>query len=154
MSLWMILAIVAIAGGVGGVVNAFLTDNGFIIAKTVQVNGVRIVRPGFIGNIFISAVAAAISWGLYGPFNIAPIIGPPPPGTPPVIPSLTVAALVGAVLVGVAGARWLTNEVDKSLLKAAASQAASAPSSDPKAKQILLSSKPAEILNIAMRRDN
>ena len=31
--------------------------------------------------------------------------------------SLTFSALAGALLVGVAGAKWITNEVDKKLLK-------------------------------------
>jgi hypothetical protein len=39
-------------------------------------------------------------------------------------PVLSLAGLVGGVLVGVGGARWLSNEVDKSLLRAAASEAA------------------------------
>jgi hypothetical protein len=36
------------------------------------------------------------------------------------LPGITLAGLVGAVLVGIAGARWLTNEVEKKMLRALA----------------------------------
>jgi hypothetical protein len=55
---------------------------------------------------------------------------------------------IGGLLVGVGGARWLTNEVDKKLLRAAASKAASGQPSDQKAIRISAAS-PAEALNIA-----
>ena len=64
---------------------------------------------------------------------------------------MTLSALVGAVLVGVAGARWLTNEVDKNLLKAAASEAAASPADPDKSKQIAMAT-PAEALRIARIR--
>ena len=35
--LWIILLIVLVAGGVGGVVNSLLTDNGFLRPKTEKV---------------------------------------------------------------------------------------------------------------------
>lgn len=61
---------------------------------------------------------------------------------------VTLASLVGAVLVGVGGARWLTNEVDKRLLKAAAAEAALRPPSAETARRILASS-PAYALEVA-----
>jgi hypothetical protein len=86
---------------------------------------------------------------MYSPFADYVIFGNAPTGGPsPSSPNLKVAALVGAVLVGVAGARWLSNEVDKKLLKAAASEAAGAKADDDKAKKILTAS-PAQALNIA-----
>lgn len=88
-------------------------------------NGVGIWRPGYIGNILIGAVAAIVSWGLYGPFSAAYLFGTSPvPETTPQKFGLTLSAFVGAVLVGVGGAKWLSDEVDKRLLKAAASEAA------------------------------
>ena len=62
--------------------------------------------------------------------------------------SLSLSGFVGAVLVGVAGARWLTNEVDKSLLKAAASQAAGAQGTADAAQRMAMAS-PAQALDIA-----
>ena len=61
---------------------------------------------------------------------------------------LTLSSLVGAVLVGTGGARWLTNEADKNLLRNAASKAAaSLPSPDAAAKMSIGSA--ARIVEIA-----
>jgi hypothetical protein len=149
MSIWNLLLMVCFAGAFGGVVNALLTDNGFILPRTETANQVKIIRPGVIGNIIIGAVAAGISWGLYGPFNLAVVFGTTPPSSdPPLKPYLTLAALVGAVLVGIAGAKWLTNEVDKKLLRAAASEAASRQQQPDAARGIMLAT-PADALSIA-----
>jgi hypothetical protein len=147
MGLWSILGIVCSAGALGGVINALLTDNGFVVPVRVQADEVTIVRPGVIGNILISAIAAGVSWGLYGPFAVAVVVGSSAASTPPP-PNLTLSSLVGAVLVGISGAKWLTNEVDKNLLKAAAAKAASGQASAAKAQQIALAS-PANALKIA-----
>ncbi|MBD1862402.1 MULTISPECIES: hypothetical protein [Trichocoleus] len=149
MSLWLIPKIllvtgsVGVAGAIGGVVNALLTDNGFIWPYVEQVNGIRITRPGFIGNIFISAVAAVISWGLYGPFAQANLLEGQ-------ALSLTPSTFAGAILVGIAGAKWLTNEVDKRLLKVAAIKAAKAHSS-PEVAELMLWASPSETLNITKK---
>ena len=148
MSLWVILLIIFVAGAVGGIVNALLSDNGFILPKPEKTGGTGIIRPGFLGNALISGVAACISWGLYGPFAAVYIAGGPKPTGDGSQAGLTLSALVGAVLVGVAGARWLTNEVDKNLLKAAASKAAASPADSEKSKQIAMAT-PAEALRIA-----
>jgi hypothetical protein len=150
MSLWWILLVVCAAGAVGGVVNALMSDNGFILPRKEKNDKVRIVRPGYLGNVLIGAVGAGVSWGLYGPFSSRVLLGgAQQAGTAQLPPAeLSLAAFVGAVLVGVAGARVLTNEVDKRLLKAAASEAASKPASDDKAKSILMAT-PAQAFNLA-----
>jgi hypothetical protein len=121
-SLWVLLLIVFVAGAIGGLVNALLSDNGFVLPKYETAPDLRIWRPGSLVNVFIGGVAASISWGLYGPFAGRSIIPQARADTDPV-PNLSLAALVGAVLVGVAGSRWLTNEIDKILLRAAATKA-------------------------------
>lgn len=148
MSIWLILSIICLCGAIGGVVNALLTDNGFLLPQAATVDQLKIIRPGFFGNIIISAVAAGISWGLYGPFNVAVVLGTTPAGTQPLQPNLTMSALVGAVLVGIAGAKWLTNEVDKKLLKAAATTAVSA-QPQPAAHQQMMLATPAQALSLA-----
>jgi hypothetical protein len=150
MSLWILLLIVFIAGAAGGIVNALLSDNGFILPKPEKAGSTKIIRPGFLGNALISGVAACISWGLYGPFATVYIAGGPKPTGDTSQAGLTLSALLGAVLVGVAGARWLTNEVDKNLLKAAASEAAESQASPEKARQIAMAS-PAEALRISQK---
>jgi hypothetical protein len=150
MTFWLITGLVFVAGGVGGVVNALMSDNGFVLPKWADAKDGRIARPGFLGNVLIGGVAATISWGLYGPFAASPLIGgPPTTSEPPVM--LTLSALVGAVLVGIGGARWLTNEVDKTLLRVAASQAAAGPSDKEKSAKILAAS-PAMALSLATQQ--
>ena len=68
----------------------------------------------------------------------------------PVTESLTLSALVGAIVVGIGGARWITNEIDKKVLKVAASKAAAAPAAPEASKQIMSASS-AEALTIAQK---
>jgi len=143
MTLWVILELVFLAGAIGGLVNAMITDNGFFCPRVEQVKSIRVVRPGCIGNVFVGAVTAVISWGLYGPFAEANLLENHKL-------SLTPSTFAGAILIGVAGAKWLTSEVDKRLLKAAVSQAAKAHSSPEAAEQMLMAS-PAETLNITKK---
>ena len=114
MAVWLLLLIVFGAGLLGGTINALISDNGFVIPKKMD----GILRPGWLGNALIGGIAAAISWSMYGPLAAVSIVtaatgGPGSKG------DLTLAAFGGAILAGVAGARWLTNEVDKALLRAA-----------------------------------
>lgn len=153
IGIWMALLLVIIAGTIGGAVNALMSDNGFVLPQYDSQDGVRILRPGYVGNMVIGAVSAAVSWGLYGPASgqaiivdhLTPSMPPGPPQT-----ALTIAGLLGAVLVGVAGARWLSSEVDKSLLRAAASQAALATKNEALAAQVAIAS-PSEALRAASK---
>ena len=147
MFLWKYMAIIFAFGAIGGIVNALLTDNGFILPKQEQQDNTKIIRSGFLVNIFVGGIAALVSWGLYGPFAAVFIIG----GTNDLnvgTTGLSLSSVIGGLLVGVGGARWLTNEVDKKLLRAAASKAASGQPSDQKALRIS-AAPPAEALNIA-----
>ncbi|WP_250125664.1 hypothetical protein [Chroococcidiopsis sp. CCMEE 29] len=152
MPLLSVLLLVFLAGALGGVVNALLSENGFILPKKIPVNasnGVSIWRPGYLGNILIGAVAAIVSWGLYGPFSSAYLFGSSPTSETEITKfGLTLSAFVGAILVGVGGAKWLSDEVDKRLLKAAASEAAKKEAAPEASRQISLSS-PVTALNIA-----
>ena len=146
MELSKYLLIVFIAGAIGGIVNALLSDNGFILPKKEMNGKVNIIRPGYLGNIFVGGISAIISWGLYGPFAAAYIIGGINNSNMASI-GLSLSSLVGALLVGVGGARWLTNEVDKTLLRAAASGAAAGKSNVNSAISIS-SASPAEAFRI------
>ena len=148
MSLPLALLIVFIAGAIGGVVNALLSENSFLIWKKERTKNRTIWRPGIAGNIIISGIASCISWGLYGPFAASYIIGGPPTTESF---GLTLSALVGVVLVGVSGARWLTNEVDKNLLKQAASAAAASHASEAKAANIATAT-PFQAMRIALKK--
>jgi hypothetical protein len=106
------LAILA-AGAVGGVVNALLSDNGFILPRKVK----EILCPGFLSNVLVGALAAFTSWASYGSGAGVELAKNAAAGSERAEISLTFSALAGAFFVGVAGARWITNEADKRLLK-------------------------------------
>lgn len=146
------LLCIFLAGAVGGAVNALMTDNGFLLPQKASLDdSTSVLRPGFIGNMFIGAVAAVVSWGLYGPLSAVAIVGTqqaPAAGTTLDQIGLSLASLTGAVLIGVGGARWLPSEVDKSLLRATAAQAAGAQPSPAASQQIAMAS-PAQALNVA-----
>jgi len=118
MTGWLPALLALTAGALGGILNAVTTDNGFIVPQFAQVDGggARIWRPGVIGNVVVGAIAALVSWALYGPAAGLPIGD--------FKAELTWAGFASAVLVGIGGARWLSAEVDKSLLKGAAAAAA------------------------------
>jgi len=147
MFLWKYMAIIFAFGAVGGIANALLTDNRFILPQKETQDNTKIIRPGFLVNIFIGGIAALVSWGLYGPFADVFIIGginDPDIG----LKGLSLSSVVGALLVGIGGARWLTNEVDKKLLRAAASLAAFGEANGQKAVRISAAT-PAEAFKIA-----
>jgi hypothetical protein len=143
------VGIIILSGAVGGVINALVSDNGFIKPREETLDNETIVRPGFAGNILLGATAAFISWGLYGAFSNAVVFGTAnDAGTEEI--SVTISAIAGAILVGIGGARWLTNEVDKKLLrKAAVTAAASRPSFIDA--QMMEDATPAGAFNIAKK---
>jgi hypothetical protein len=109
MNPWWCAFLISIFGGLGGVVNALLSDNGFALPR--KESGVWC--PGAISNVLIGAFAAFSSWSFYGAGAAVELADK---SLRSVI-SLRFSALAGAFLVGVAGAKWITNEVDKRLLK-------------------------------------
>ncbi len=135
--IWWCSLSVVVAGGLGGALNALFSDNGFILPKREQTDGNTIVRPGVFGNALVGAVGALVSWGLYGPAAAVVVVGSSSTAAPE--PQLTVGAMMGAVLVGIGGARWLSTEVDKRLFRSAAATAAGAA-----ADERLASGKPAD----------
>jgi hypothetical protein len=126
MNPWVCALLISIAGAFGGVVNALLSDNGFALPR--RVSGVWC--PGAVSNILIGAFAAFSSWAFYGSGASIELAE----NSARTVISLRFSALAGAFLVGVAGAKWITNEVDKRLLresiKVAAKQTLPAEQSD------------------------
>jgi hypothetical protein len=116
-----ILFVVAAAGALGGLANALLSGATLALPGVISVPGGYALVPGFLGNVFVGAVAAFISFGLYGPFVAVPILRADPgkSDSPPPPLALTLGALVGAILVGFSGGRWVTAEADKQLSQAA-----------------------------------
>lgn len=147
MSLLVPIGIILLGGAFGGIINAIVSDNGFIKPREETVDNVTIVRPGFAGNMLLGAVAAFISWGLYGAFSGAIIYGSE--GLVADI-SLSISTVAGAILIGIGGARWLTNEVDKTLLRTAAVTAAASRASYDESQRIAIAT-PAQAFNIAKK---
>jgi fluoride ion exporter CrcB/FEX len=146
----VILAI-TIAGAIGGLINAFLSDNGFVLPKQEVTSTGFLWRPGYLGNILVSTAAAIISWGLYGPYSTYVLIaGTSETAQSAVKLELSIANLVGALLVGVAGSRWLTSEVDKNLMKATVT-AAVATAADPAKAASLVNATPSQALQIVKK---
>lgn len=111
MNPWLCALLITVAGAIGGVVNALLSDNGFALPR--RESGVWC--PGAISNILIGAFAAFSSWSFYGSGAAIDLALRGESARTGI--SLRFSALAGAFLVGVAGAKWITNEVDKRLLK-------------------------------------
>lgn len=113
MTAWECVLLIGTAGAVGGVLNAVLSDNGFILPRREA----GVLCPGFLSNVLVGALSSVTSWGLYGSGAGVELAKSAAAGAPRVEISLTVGALAGALVVGVGGARWITNEADKKLLK-------------------------------------
>mgnify|MGYP006318409123 CR=1 FL=1 len=62
MDPWICASLIFTAGALGGVVNALITDNGFVKPKVQS----GIWCPGFIANVLVGAFAAFASWSFYG----------------------------------------------------------------------------------------
>lgn len=139
MNPWICVLLISLAGMIGGTINALLTDNKFIMPKLK--NG--ILCPGFLSNVLIGTVSALLSWALYG--SGASIELAKATATTRQDISLTLPALAGAFLVGMAGTKWLTNEVDKRLLKESVKEAAKKDISPDKCDKIMMQS-PRQIL--------
>src|SRR3954471_8126860 len=105
MDPWTCALLISLAGGLGGVVNALLTDNGFVLPQLRR----DIWCPGFLANVLVGAFSAFASWAFYGSGAAVDLAAM---GERTEI-GLRFSALAGAFLVGVAGAKWITNEADK-----------------------------------------
>jgi len=115
MNPWFCILLITGAGAVGGLLNAFMSDNGFALPTRIK----GILCPGALLNVFVGGMAAVTSWALYGSGAGIELAGNQREQI-----SLRLGALAGALIVGVGGSRWLTNEVDKSLLKQSVVEAA------------------------------
>ena len=107
---WVILFI-AIAGLVGGLLNALFTAEGFILWRVDTLpDGRTIWRPGFVGNVVAGGVTAIVLTALYSPLGSIRLGSAHSQGT---TYDLTLAELAGAFLSGLGGARLLTQEVGR-----------------------------------------
>ena len=100
--------LIASAGAVGGLVNAYFAREGLVRWRTQRLpSGETVWQPGFLGNVGIGAITALVLAGLYSPLALVQI------GAETGAYQLTVGGLMGALLSGIGGARLLTNEVNR-----------------------------------------
>jgi hypothetical protein len=157
--MFYLVGLIALMGAIGGVINALLSDNGFFMPKRLQVDDQVFFRPGFLGNTLVGAVSSFVSWALYGPLASVVIAGSSngTASNSAAQAGVTLSSLGGAVLIGVAGSRWLTNEIDKTILKSASVVAARSQASTTQEKEkvqslannMALASSPSQILRLA-----
>jgi hypothetical protein len=139
MKAYHIALIVFGVGLVGGLANALYSGNTFLLPKADSDVYSDVYIPGLLVTAFLGGIAAVVSWGLYGANASKDVNGNA---------NVTISALAGALLIGFGGARWLTNESDKSLLNKTASIVASKPTSDATAAAIR-SASPMQALEAA-----
>jgi len=133
MSFWFLLGMVFIAGAVGGFIGSFVNGKpsaafGFL--------------PGFVLNTLIGAVAASVSWLLYGPLSQAQI------GATSGTWTMAASTLGGAVGIDKKGSTCLTKAAGQKLFQAAAYNAAAAQAS-PDLAAMMLTEAYADALKIA-----
>ena len=119
--LWLVALVV---GGIGGALNAVLSDHARLLPSIVTLTpgGTRVVRVGIVGNIVTGAVVTlCLFWAVQAAGSTVNANGG-----------------LGLVLLGLSdlfiafvSARWVTNEVDKLVLRKAVFKAASAPAAHP-----------------------
>jgi len=127
----------ALAGAAGGLLNAAASHNLFLWPFRVPPAGV--VMPGLVANVLIGGGASlAVVSAFCGPAG--------PPTSPAGNLALTIAA---AVIAGGVAARWITNEVDVRLLRAAATRACAAPAAHPDTARSMEVASPYEVFQTA-----
>ncbi len=107
MNPWICATLICMAGAAGGLVNALISQNGFALPRHVE----GIWCPGAVSTVVAGMFAAFASWAFYGSgatIDLADVLARP---------HLQMPALAGAFLVGVVGAKWITNEADKRILR-------------------------------------
>jgi hypothetical protein len=109
----------ALAGAAGGLLNAAMSHNLFLLPFRVPPAGV--VMPGLVANVVAGGCASVA-----GVLAFSGAVGPPT--SPAGSLALTIAA---ALVAGGLAARWLTSAADMRLLRAAASCACAAPAAHP-----------------------
>lgn len=140
MTKWDLFGLMCAAGAVGGLINMILNRTAFLPSFKA-----RPVEFGALGSVLVGAVAAGLSWALYGPLADAAVAGRTAPDEST---SLTFAALAGGVLIGISGVQWIKAEVDKRGFQAASVAAAGGDADPGRAASLAAARSGAEALRI------
>ncbi len=101
MSLLSLIGLIAACGAMGGVANCAIAGE-FVLPRIDK--SAKTWRPGWIGNVLVGSIAAVVIAGMYGPLSQVVLNAT----TPPTLPPVTMANLLGAVVVGLGGGNILT----------------------------------------------
>jgi hypothetical protein len=101
MTLYQIAMAIGLAGAVGGIVASLLSGERNFLPRYEE--GVKIPRMGWLGNVFIGAIAALVVWAVYGPLASFDLIQGDISKT-----SLPLFLLGSSVVVGISGGKILT----------------------------------------------
>jgi hypothetical protein len=113
---------IAGAGAAGGVVNAVVTGNlNLLPLRVANGAGPSLIRPGLVVNTVCGAIVSASTF-----WTFAAVDGVGPTTVGGVLLGIIVGLVIGSL-----GARSVTDESDKRLLRAAACKAAASPAADP-----------------------
>src|SRR5712691_6825803 len=118
MTVWQLLGIVCSAGGLGGLINALLQRKGSPPPQT------RLWLWRTLKAMLIGAVAAGLTWALYGPLNTTSLFPFKPLDTSALEHSLTLGTLGAACIQGLGGATVLESLSRKSAEGLSATSAA------------------------------
>ncbi len=131
-----VIGLVVVMGMLGSLGSSFLGDSGWHL----PMNEDGIVRPGYLGNMLIGALAAVASWGMQ---KGAVLVGGP-------VSALTfsTADMAHAIVIGFAGASWFKSHIEQVILRRTAVVAASR-AADPEAAQAIATCTPIEALRVA-----
>jgi hypothetical protein len=132
------LVAVAVCGALGGFVNVFIGDSGLHLPKFEQ----GILRPGYVGVVFVGVVAAVGAWLSTQGSALAGSLVPLQPVT------LRLSELSTAIIVGFGGARWFKSEGETTIFRRVATVAAGK-SADHDAAAAIASGTPSQALKIA-----
>ena len=132
-----------------------MTDKGLVSATIYRgSNGEPIVELGFVGSSIIGMLAALCSWALYGPYSQALLIGAAFKSvwrsTIINVFQLSLYTVVSSFLVGLAGAKWFSAEVDKEVFKNIA-VTASVSNPDPQLAKDIVTGTPQQALSNMMK---
>jgi hypothetical protein len=127
----------AIAGCVGGLLNATTSHNLFLWPFRVPSAGV--VVPGLVANVLIGGSASLA--------GVRALCGAAGPQTTPA--GNLALTLLAALVAGGLAARWLTSQADVRLLRAAASRACAAPAAHPDTARAIETASPYEVFQTA-----
>lgn len=116
-SVGIMLGLIALAGGAGGAINRWISGNknkspaGNIVGKDMT----NMVPSNWPASVVLGAIAALVSWLLYGPLTNYVVIATSGTSSSQPVGGLSLASLAGALLVGMGGGRFLSDLAEKAV---------------------------------------